>query len=275
MKHRKIHRLQLPLWILGLCMIPLLSHSQSQDEHESLMEGDKFYKGADYLKAEEEYLRATNANPKSVKGFFNRANAIFKGLNGEMDPEIKKKRLDKAAESYMSAIENTNNNQIKANAYHNLGNTYLEQKDFENSIEAYKNSLRLNPDDMDTKSNLQHALRQMEIEQQKQQQQQEQGGEGGEGEESEEQERQENEGDEEQDEDNNSAPNKPEKRKEDEEESEGGSQANDGEPDQPTPEEMTKEEVMRQLKVMDEEEKKVKEKLKKEQRSEYQSEKDW
>lgn len=245
----------------------------SQDDHRPLIKGNDSYEKENYTKAEEEYLRAIEANPNSVKGHYNRGNAIYKGIQPDGDPEILKQRLDKAAESYLSAIENADDNITKANAYHNLGNTYTEKTEFDKGIEAYKNALRLNPKDMDTKANLQYALRQL---QQQQQQEQQEGGEGeqGEGEEKEPQEGQEGQEPQEGQEDQEGQQDQQES-EEDQEEKEGGQSQAGKQEDQPTPEEMTKEEVLRQLKVMDEEEKKVQEKLKKEQRSEYKSDKDW
>lgn len=259
-----------------LSVIPLLFlafWSFSQDDHKPLIKGNDSYENEDYTKAEEEYLRAIEANPNSVKGHYNRGNAIYKGIQPDGDPELLEQRLDKAAESYLSAIENADDNVTKANAYHNLGNTYSQKSDFKKGIEAYKNALRLNPNDMETKANLQYALRYL---QQQQEQQQQESGEQGEGEQSEEQEQQEGEENQEnQDEQQDQQGQQEQQEKEEQEEKDGGQSQNGKEEDQPTPEEMTKEEVLRQLKVMDEEEKKVQEKLKKEQRSEYKSDKDW
>lgn len=258
-----------------LSIIPFLFLSFwafAQDDHSPLIKGNDAYEKENFPKAEEEYLRAIEANPNSVKGHYNRGNAIYKSVNPSDDPEALKQRLDKAAESYLSAIENADDNTTKSKAYHNLGNTYMGKTEFDKGVEAYKNALRLNPKDMDTKANLQYALQQLQQQQQQQQQQGE--GESGEGEqqEQENQEQQdpsENEGEQDQQ--------KPSDQKEqDEPKDQEGGQSQAGEQEkQPTPEEMTKEEVLRQLKVMDEEEKKVQEKLKKEQRSEYRSEKDW
>ena len=60
----------------------------------------------------------------------------------------------------------------KAKAYHNLGNSLLQQKKYQESIDAYKNALKINPSDKDTKYNLEYAKRMMAIQQQQQQQQQ-------------------------------------------------------------------------------------------------------
>ena len=260
-----------------LSIIPFLFLSfwvLSQDDHSPLVKGNDAYEKENYPKAEEEYLRAIEANPNSVKGHYNRGNAIYQSVKPDDDPEMLKQRLDKAAESYLSAIENADDNATKSKAYHNLGNAYVGKTEFEKGVEAYKNALRLNPKDMDTKANLQYALRQL---QQQQEQEQQQKGEGEEGEE-ENQEEQENqdeqdpsEGEGEQDQENPS-----DKEEQEDPKDQDGGQSQAGEQgEQPSPEEMTKEEVLRQLKVMDEEEKKVQEKLKKEQRSEYRSEKDW
>jgi len=259
-----------------LSIIPFLFLSfwaLSQDDHSPLVKGNDAYEKENFPKAEEEYLRAIEANPNSVKGHYNRGNAIYQSVKPDDDPEVLKQRLDKAAESYLSAIENADDNNTKSKAYHNLGNTYVGKTEFDKGVEAYKNALRLNPKDMDTKANLQYALRQLQ--QQQEQEQQKGEGEGEEGENQEEQENQDqqdpsdSEGEQDQQD-----PSDQEEQEEPKDQDGGQSQAGEQE-EQPTPEEMTKEEVLRQLKVMDEEEKKVQEKLKKEQRSEYRSEKDW
>lgn len=243
----------------------------AQKAHKPLIKGNQSYEAGNFVEAEEEYLRAIEADPNSVKGHYNRGNAIYKGIQGSEDPEVLKQRLDKAAESYLYAIENADDQLTKSQAYHNLGNAYMGQEELKKGVEAYKNALRLNPDDMDTKTNLQYALRQM----QQQEQQQKNDGEGeGEGEPGEPQDGEESDSPP-QDGDQEQPPSEGEKEQDPKDQKDGGqSQEEQGE-EQPTPEEMTKEEVLRQLKVMDDEEKKVQEKLKKEQRNEYSSDKDW
>lgn len=242
----------------------------AQDDHKPLIKGNQSYQEGNFVEAEEEYLRAIEAVPNSVKGHYNRGNAIYKGIQGDEEPEVLKQRLNKAAESYLYAIENADDQLTKSQAYHNLGNTYMGQQELKKGVEAYKNALRLNPNDMDTKTNLQYALRQMQ-----QQQQQQQNGEGeGEGEESESQDGQESETPP-QDGDQQQPPSEGEQEQDPKDQQDGGQSQQGKNEEQPTPEEMTKEEVLRQLKVMDNEEKKVQEKLKKEQRNEYTSDKDW
>ncbi len=55
-----------------------------------------------------------------------------------------------------------------AKVYHNLGNSFLELDSLEESIEAYKNALRNNPKDMETKYNLAYAQQKLKEQQQNQ-----------------------------------------------------------------------------------------------------------
>ncbi|MCK4747177.1 MAG: tetratricopeptide repeat protein, partial [Bacteroidales bacterium] len=61
-----------------------------------------------------------------------------------------------------------------AHVWHNIGNSLLESQQFAQSIEAYKNSLRLNPGDQDTKYNLAYAKKKLQEQEQQQQEQQNQ-----------------------------------------------------------------------------------------------------
>jgi len=62
--------------------------------------------------------------------------------------------------------------ETRSRVYHNMGNSLLEAGQYGPSIEAYKESLRLNPGDMDTKYNLAYAKQKLQEQQQQQQQQQ-------------------------------------------------------------------------------------------------------
>ncbi|MDO8627759.1 MAG: tetratricopeptide repeat protein, partial [Candidatus Diapherotrites archaeon] len=57
-------------------------------------------------------------------------------------------------------------------AYHNLGNSYLKQKEFEKSINAYKNALKKNMDDEETRYNLAYAQKMLKQQQEQQKQKQ-------------------------------------------------------------------------------------------------------
>jgi hypothetical protein len=62
----------------------------------------------------------------------------------------------------------------KAKIFHNLGNTFLKSQKLQESIGAYKEALKINPNDLETKYNLSYALKQMQNQQNNQQNQQNQ-----------------------------------------------------------------------------------------------------
>jgi Ca-activated chloride channel family protein len=70
-------------------------------------------------------------------------------------------RLTKPAEAIKSFDElaaNSKKAADKARAWYNKGAILSSQKRLEESIEAYKNALRQNPDDKEARENLQKAL---------------------------------------------------------------------------------------------------------------------
>src|SRR5690606_22495136 len=65
-------------------------------------------------------------------------------------------RQNQASESkdfYIRAAENAQTRAQKHYAFHNLGNVYMKQKNYQAAVEAYKNALRNNPADEETRYN--------------------------------------------------------------------------------------------------------------------------
>lgn len=89
----------------------------------------------------------------------------------------KQEKYPEAAEQYQQIAgqrerllaENPANIQRLAEVFHNLGNIQMKNKDYAKSIEAYKQSLRMNPKDEETRYNL--ALAQKLLNDQQQQNQ--------------------------------------------------------------------------------------------------------
>ncbi len=112
-------------------------------------------------KAEVAYRRALDIKPNDFHWQFNLADAIYK-----------QKRSDEAAKEFENLADKTESPLEKASVYHNLGNSFLTQKKFDPSIEAYKKALRINPNDPETKYNLAYAMKMKKEEQKKKQQNQ-------------------------------------------------------------------------------------------------------
>ena len=150
--------------------------------------------------------------------------------------------------------------ETKSNAYYNLGNAFFKKQEMEKSIESYKNSLRLNPSDPSTKKNL--ALAQRIVKQQQQQQQQQQ-----------QDQNQENQKQEEKENPNQQQQQQQQQGQQPPEEAE--EKEKEKEKEQQEEKDLNKEEAMELLKIMDEEERKVQEKLRKAKSSNEKPIKDW
>jgi tetratricopeptide (TPR) repeat protein len=142
-------------------------------ERKDMRAGNKAYKKGDYATAEIEYRRALDKASESANAKFNLSNALYKQLDSaNMQNEGSKQQLEQARKLYEDVAESAANNEQKAASYYNMGNTLLREQDFRAAVEAYKKSLRLNPDDMEAKQNLVYAQAMSNLQQQQPQQQQ-------------------------------------------------------------------------------------------------------
>ncbi len=135
----------------------------SQHVNPDVRRGNREYKAENFTEAEKNYRRALEEDSQSLKALYNLANALYK-----------QGRYDEAA-NILDGISNLNiPDNRRADVYHNLGNARLGNQQIQEGIEAYKNSLRLRPDDNDTRHNLAMAMRLLQEQEQQQQQDQDQ-----------------------------------------------------------------------------------------------------
>ena len=246
-------------WIYALTLICLVSTLQAQDRHTLLREGDKAYQEGDFSAAEEAYKKASGKEA-DIQSEYNLGNSLYQ-----------QQRFEEAVEEYQDAVNRAASPEEKSQAYYNLGNTYFMNQDVEKSIENYKNALKINPKDIDAKKNLSMAkkvLQQMQQQQQQQQQDQQQ-------------EEQNQEDQEQEQQDQQSAPQEEQNEGEEEQEQEQqqeseqqGEEENEPQP-QPGEEDVSKEEAERLLQIMDQEDKRVQEKMRRTTGRKNKSNKKW
>ncbi|HEV8284794.1 MAG TPA: tetratricopeptide repeat protein [Chitinophagaceae bacterium] len=119
----------------------------AQEENNTIVTGNNYYRQQQYDKAEAEYRKVLQATPDNKTAKFNLANALIK-----LD---KKEDADKLL-TELSAKDNKAD--LRSKATYNQGVMLSQQKKLEESIEAYKETLRLNPNDKEARENLQKAL---------------------------------------------------------------------------------------------------------------------
>lgn len=135
----------------------------AQKENKYIRQGNGNYYENNFKDAEVDYMKALEKNPESTNGQYNLGNALYKQEN-----------FEDASKLFGSVAGRDMTDQTKAEAFYNLGNSYVKAQKFPEAIESYKNSLRYNPDDMDTKYNLEYAKKMMQQQQQDQQKQDDQ-----------------------------------------------------------------------------------------------------
>lgn len=150
------------LWIAGV-LIFAPAALWAQKERADIRTGNRAYYEGKYPEAEVGYKRAIEKNISSYEANFNLAGALYK-----------QGRYDDAAATYQKLAQDGTDTERQASTYYNMGNTYVKQRKLDEAIEAYKNALRLTPDDKEAKFNLAYAKKLKQDEDKKNDQNQDQ-----------------------------------------------------------------------------------------------------
>lgn len=135
---------------LCLCLTVSLLWAQKKDR-DYLRSGNRLYRDSMYTKAEVDYRKAIEANSRFPQAHFNLGNAL-----------LRQQKPKEAMQAYEQAVKVETNKGRLASIYHNMGVILQSQKQFGPAIECYKNALRRNPADNESRYNLvlcQHQLK--------------------------------------------------------------------------------------------------------------------
>lgn len=144
--------------IAALFSAAAVSAQKTYREH--LRSGNKMYTDSIYDKSEVEFRKAIEKEGKDADAHYNLGNALLFQNKGEQ-----------ALKEFELAAMYETDKQRLAQVYHNTGVLMQAAKDYKNAVEAYKQALRNNPDDDETRYNLALAMSQLKQQQQDQQQQ--------------------------------------------------------------------------------------------------------
>ena len=139
-----------------IAFVSISIFATAQPYQKDINNGNKAFEQKSFADAEVNYKKAAETNPEGFKGWFNLGDALYK-----------QGRFDEALEAYQKGGQFAGSKQRAAAALHNIGNTYSSKKEYDKAAEAYKEALRQNPNDDETRYNLAKALR--ELRQQEQQ----------------------------------------------------------------------------------------------------------
>jgi tetratricopeptide (TPR) repeat protein len=147
--------------LLLLILLFFTIDALAQHPNSLVRKGNASYTDTLYSEAEQKYREALMKDQNSYAASFNLADAIYK-----------QEKFSESTSLFKALSEKTQNKIEKSESFHNLGNSLMKEQKIDEAIEAYKNALRNNPKDIDTKHNLAYAQR-MKNQQQKQEEEKE------------------------------------------------------------------------------------------------------
>jgi len=128
------------LFILSLLMCIT---SFGQNKKSFLRVGNELYADSSYNDAEMQYRKSLEKDQDYFNASFNLADAVYK-----------QERYEESSALFDALIDNAPTEKDLAKVYHNLGNSLNQEQKLEEAIVAYKNALRINPNDAETRHNL-------------------------------------------------------------------------------------------------------------------------
>lgn len=143
-----------------LLFLVTVSVFAQKEERDFIRRGNRNFKDSVYVDAEINYRKAIEVNPKSTISMFNLGNTL-----------LVQNKLQEAMDQYAGAARIEKDKSNLAQMYHNIGVIFQSQKEYAKAVEAYKESLRNNPKDDETRYNLALAQKMLKDQQQNQQNQ--------------------------------------------------------------------------------------------------------
>jgi len=136
------------IFIIGFLLSTVVSFSQEWRDPLGLAR--KEYKNENYEKALKYYKSAQKKAPEDVN------------LSDEIGQSAYKSGDYETAEKvFQQNSANKRSNKNRAKNIHNIGNARMRTKNYKGAVEAYKDALRLNPEDEKTRYNLSEATRKL------------------------------------------------------------------------------------------------------------------
>lgn len=126
-----------------ILLLTVLSISAQKIERDYIRKGNRSYKDSLYTNAEVNYRKAIDTNPQSAVSIYNLGNTL-----------LQQNKAQEAMEQYITSSKIEKDKKSLAQVYHNMGVIFQANKDYARAVEVYKEALRNNPKDDETRYNL-------------------------------------------------------------------------------------------------------------------------
>ncbi len=220
-----------------------------------LQQGNQLYSNQRYDEAAANYMKALQKDPGNATGLFNLGNALYQN-----------KKYDSSRKIMATTAGAIKDKGGKAAANYNIGNTYMAQRNWDEAIASYKNTLRNNPQDADAKYNLSYA-------EQMKKQDEKKGG--GKNDKKDQKDKKDQQKDKQQQDKDNKDKNKDKDKQDQQDKDNKDKQDNKDQQPQSQPSKLSQQQADQLLNALQQEEKKLQDKLKKEKAIPLKLDKDW
>ena len=147
-------------WIFVLTAFNLLQ-AQEGKINNHIYEGNTEVEDGALVAAEKSYRKALSLAPEAPTALHNLGNTHFLA-----------EQYEEASQRFFQTQKFSSSKEDKHKAFHNMGNVFMKKKEYQKAVEAYKNALRNNPFDDETRYN--YALAKELLENEKPPEEQEQ-----------------------------------------------------------------------------------------------------
>lgn len=145
----------------------------AQDGSKEVYYGNQFYHSGKMPESTMMYREAVKDNPNNQKAHFNLGNSLYRNAiqirsskenfvqgNKKVTPDsLANLVFDEAANNFAQVANSISDKDTLHRAWHNIGNCYLQKKEYQQAVDAYKKSLKYDPKDEETRYNLAYALK--------------------------------------------------------------------------------------------------------------------
>ncbi|MFL2638952.1 MAG: tetratricopeptide repeat protein [Flavobacteriaceae bacterium] len=129
-------------FILTSLIVLSQKNNIDQKSNNLTLDGNVEFSNKEFIEAETYYRKAISKDSSNNIASYNMGNSLYKsGLIGE------------ASNEYKSSILKSKNKNELHKAYHNLGDVFMQNKDYQGAVNSFKKALLNNPKDDETRYN--------------------------------------------------------------------------------------------------------------------------
>ena len=140
-------------WKYIFIIISFSLKAQAEKENNYISKGNGLHENKSYVDAEAEFRKALSINQDNSIANQNLGNTLYRSED-----------YDQANQRFFRSQKDNLDKSQKHLAFHNMGNVFMKKKDYPKAVEAYKNALRNNPKDDETRYNYALAKEMLEKE---------------------------------------------------------------------------------------------------------------